>query len=147
MYENRIGAYRKNDVVTADPKRLVLMCYDALITNLKLVKVRYSEKEFEAKDKAISKSMKILNALMEGLDFEKGGQIAANLDAIYAYMLRRITYADVHGDLTIFDELIRIAEELGGAWKEIFNGEKRPNGDDRTVPAGVLSPRSAVSVV
>src|SRR3989339_125114 len=99
MYGNRIGAYRKNDVITADSKTLVVMCYDALITNLKLAKVKYSEKEYEAKEKAVTKSMNVITALMEALDFAKGGQIAKNLDAIYSYMLRRITYADVNRDM------------------------------------------------
>jgi len=146
MYENRVGAYRKNDIVTADPKRLVLMCYDALITNLKLVKARYLEEEYEAKAKAITKSMNVINVLMEGLNFEKGGQIAKNLDAIYAYMLRRIIYAEAHKDLTVFDELINIAEELGSAWKEIFDNGKGTTGQVETMQSSVPSPRGAVSV-
>ena len=147
MYGNRVGAYRKNDIVTADPKRLVLMCYDALITNLKLAKARYLEKEYEAKEKALTKSMNVINVLMESLDFEKGGQISKNLDAIYAYMLRRITYADTHKDLAGFDELINIAEELGGAWKEIIDGRKGTAADKTPNPTSVPSPRGAVSVV
>lgn len=133
MYGNGISAYRKNDVVTADSKTLVVMCYDALITNLKLAKAKYLEKEYEAKEKAVSKSMNVITALMEALDFAKGGQIAKNLDAIYSYMLRRITYADTNQDLAVFDELIHIAEELGGAWKEIFGKNKAAPIEERAI--------------
>ncbi|RJQ51090.1 MAG: flagellar export chaperone FliS [Desulfobacteraceae bacterium] len=149
MYGNRIGAYRKNDVITADSKTLVVMCYDALITNLKLAKVKYSEKEYEAKEKAVTKSMNVITALMEALDFAKGGQIAKNLDAIYSYMLRRITYADVNKDMAVFDELIRIAEELGGAWKEIFGKNRIMGAGEKSVSDTLsASGRSgAVSVV
>ena len=38
MYNNGIQAYRKTNVVTADPKRLVIMCYEGAIENLKIGK-------------------------------------------------------------------------------------------------------------
>ena len=127
MYQNRVGAYQKNDVLTADSMTLVVMCYNAVISNLKIAKARYLEKQFEAKGKAISKTLDIVSELMAALNFEKGGQIAGNLNAIYAYMLRRISQADVEEDMTGLDEAIKIFEELRDAWKEI-NGPKGREG-------------------
>lgn len=124
MYQDKIGAYQRNDVLTADPKKLVTMCYTASITNLKVAKARLMDKQYEAKGKAIQKAMDIITELSAALNFEKGGTIAKNLDLLYQYMRHRILYAEVHRDLEAIDEVIGILEELGGAWKEVASGKK-----------------------
>ena len=116
MYENRIGDYKKNEIVTADPKHLVAICYNAAITNFKLAKAKYIEKQYEEKDKALKKALEIVSELKAVLDFERGGQIAINLNALYDYILRRVPVADVHRDLDGLDEVITILEELAEAW-------------------------------
>lgn len=146
MYGNRIGNYQKNDIVTADPKRLVIICYGALIANLKLAKSSMLEKSYETKTKAITKSNEIIIVLMEGLDFEKGGAISINLDAIYNYMLRRILHADVNLDIEALDEIIGIAEELGDSWKQIFGKKQQANGDYHIPATPDAIPRRAESV-
>jgi flagellar protein FliS len=138
MHANRIGHYRKNDIATADRKRLLIICYDTLIANLKLARSNLLEKKYDAKAKNITKSNEIITVLMEALDFEKGGTIANNLEAIYNYMLRRILHADVNRDINALDEIIGIAEELRGAWKQIFY-EKRQAKNDYRIPNALES--------
>jgi len=120
MYSNGIQDYRRTSVVTADPKRLVLMCYEGAIDNLKLVKQKLIEKDYEAKSKALIKAQDIINELLCSLDFEKGGPIAKNLDSLYNYMLRRILHADIKKDIRTIDEVIEMLNELKFAWEEIF---------------------------
>ena len=38
MYRNGIQSYRRNNVITADPGKLVLMCYEGVIDQLKIAK-------------------------------------------------------------------------------------------------------------
>ena len=45
MYSNGIQMYRKTNVTTADPKRLVLMCYEGAIDYLKIGNQKLIEKE------------------------------------------------------------------------------------------------------
>lgn len=122
MYGNGVNAYNATGVMTADPKRLVIMCYEGAIDSLKIAKKMFIAKDFEKKGKAITKAQDIINELMQALDFERGGEIAKNLDAIYNYIARRIIEADVKKDMSGLDEVIRIMEELKSAWKEIFYG-------------------------
>ena len=142
MYQNRVGAYQKNDVLTADSMTLVVMCYSAAISNLKIAKARYLENQFEAKGKAISKTVDIVSELMGALDFEKGGQVAGNLNAIYEYMLRRISQADVEQDMTALDETIKIFEELRDAWKEISSPKGQVGKPGQTTQAAGLNSMS-----
>jgi flagellar protein FliS len=123
--------------MTAEPKRLVLMCYEGAIGSLKKAKEKYETAEYEAKAKAVKRFQDILNELLCALDFEKGGQIATNLHAIYNYAIRRVLEADVAREIDGFDEVIGMLEELKEAWEEISYG-KQQNGareDDWEAPA------------
>jgi len=121
MYQGGQGiqAYKQARVTTADPKRLVLMCYEGAISNLKLAKEKYISHEYEAKAKHLQKTHDILNVLMQSLDFEKGGPIARNLDTLYRFMSQRLIEGDLNRDPQAFDEVITMLEELESAWKEI----------------------------
>ncbi|MBW1995829.1 MAG: flagellar export chaperone FliS [Deltaproteobacteria bacterium] len=120
MFENGIGAYKRNDVVTAEPTRLIVMCYKAAINNLKQARKEYAAGRYEPKDKALNKARNIIGELMAALDFEKGGQIAKNLNLLYAYMLRRITTGDIERDSKAYDEVIEILGQLVDAWEGII---------------------------
>ena len=143
MYQNKVGTYQQNDVLTADSMTLVVMCYGAAISNLKIAKARYLENQFEAKGKAINKALDIIGELIGALNFEKGGQIAGNLNAIYEYLLRRIAQADTEKDMTALDDAIKILEELKDAWKEIHE----PKGAGaRSQPASQATGYGSMSV-
>ena len=126
MNGNEIDAYRQTNVITADPKRLVLMCYEGAIGSLKTAREEYVSGEYEAKAGAVQKAQDILTLLMQSLDFEKGGKIAGSLDALYNYMSRRIIEGDVNKDLGAIDEVIGMLGELKSAWEEIFHAPEDP---------------------
>jgi flagellar protein FliS len=121
MYQGGHGiqAYKQARVTTADPKGLVLMCYEGAISSLKLAKEKYLSHEYEVKAQALQKTHDILNVLMQSLDFEKGKTIAAGLNSLYSYMMRRVMEGDLQNNMEAFDEVIGMLEELESAWKEI----------------------------
>ena len=119
MHCNGIQSYRKTSVVTSDPVRLVIMCYEGAIDSLKLAKEKIKEKDYEKKAKAIIKANDIIDELLCSLDLEKGGAIASNLSSLYNYMLRRILYGDVNKDVGAIDEVIGMLNELLSAWQEM----------------------------
>ena len=120
MYQpNGIQSYRKTNVVTADPGKLVIMCYEGAIDNLIIAKQKYAEKKYEEKSRHIIKAQDIIDELMCSLDFEKGGLIARNLESLYNYMNRRILLADANWNMDAIDEVIGILREILSAWKEV----------------------------
>ncbi|MDD5231853.1 MAG: flagellar export chaperone FliS [Syntrophales bacterium] len=125
MNGNGINAYRQANVETADPKRLVIMSYDAVISSLISARDHYRADEFEEKARSLQRAIDILCALISALDFDKGGEVARNLEALYNFMVRRLTEADLNRDMKGFDETIRMLEELRSAWQEIFFGAPR----------------------
>lgn len=125
MNNHGLRAYRKTTVITADPGKLVIMCYEGAIDQLKIAKMKYLEKDYEAKCKALTKAMNIIDELLYSLDFEKGGDISRNLQAIYNYVTRRILLADINRDIDGIDEVIGMLTELLSSWKEIICGQSR----------------------
>lgn len=123
MYSNGIQSYRKTSVITSDQGKLILMCYEGAIDNLKIAKLKYREKDYAGKLKALKKAMNFIDELLCSLNFEKGGAIARNLSALYEYINGRILLADANRDPDGFDEVIGILTDLSSAWNEIIAGK------------------------
>ncbi len=118
------GAYQKTEIITADRRKLVIMCYDGAIYSLKLAKAKYHAKEYEAKASALQNALDILNELRAALDFEKGGEIATNLDSLYSFWTQYIIKADFRRDLQALDRVAAMLEEIKSALEEAYYGQK-----------------------
>src|SRR5574340_702530 len=110
-----MGTYQEISFLTADPKKLILICYRQAILSLKAAHEHYLAKEYEAKAKSLQKALDIIAELNSALDFEKGGSIAKNLDALYKYMTRSLLEADINRDVSMFTAIIKMLEELESA--------------------------------
>lgn len=146
MHPNPVQSYRKTNVITADPKRLVIMLYEGAIDNLKLAKIKLEAKEYEAKNKALVKAQNMISELLCSLDLEKGGQIAKNLDGLYNYMLRQILKADLNSDAAILNEVVSLLEELLSAWKTIFSTPRQMSASPGTQFVVNGAPATAASI-
>ncbi len=74
------------------------------------------QKKYFEKGLAVSKSQKILIVLRNTLDYEIGGELARNLDDLYAYCLKRLAEAHTHNDAMAFREVHSLLSELRDAW-------------------------------
>ncbi len=82
MYGNGSSAYRQAGVMTADPKKLILMCYEEAIRNLKIAKAKYVTHEYEEKAKALIKTQAFICASTL-LSISKRRGICSNLQSRY----------------------------------------------------------------
>lgn len=122
MYEAATRSYQEANFLAADPLKLVRMCYEGAIGNLKLSREAYNAHEYEAKGKALVKTLDIIHELNTSLDMEKGGDVAKNLRSLYLYMTQALIEADLKKDLKVFDVVIHMLEELESAWQELAFG-------------------------
>ena len=132
-------AYQRTDVVTADPKKLVIMCYEGAIFSLKLAKAKFYAHDYEAKSKAIQNALDIINELRAALDFEKGGEIAKNLDSLYAFWTLHILKSDRHKDVRGLDKVTAMLEDIKSALEEAYFGQRE--GETLPLPFGSSSPQ------
>lgn len=135
MYGAEVRAYQQTDILTADPKRLVLLCYEEAIRNLKVAQERYLSKEYEAKGRALQKALDILAELRESLNLERGGEIARHLETLYSFMIRHLLHSDMRRNIKGFDQVMVMMDILKSAWENAFyplqrRGEEKYHSED-----------------
>lgn len=119
MASNPYSQYKQMQVATTDPVRLIVMLYDGAIRSLKSGIEKTEQKDFEGKGRDLMRAYDIVFELLTVLDYEKGGEIAANLAALYNYILKRILEANAKMDTEIMQEAIRHLETLNDAWRTL----------------------------
>ncbi|QJE00952.1 flagellar export chaperone FliS [Massilia forsythiae] len=114
-------------ITSASPHTLIVMLYDGALAALMAAKGNLAAGNIAAKGSAISKAITIIdNGLRASLDQDAGGEIAANLDALYDYMSRRLLQANLKNDVGMLDEVHRLLGELRGAWVQIGDKAGQP---------------------
>jgi Flagellar protein FliS len=74
------------------------------------------------KGNSIQKALDILSELRAALDFEKGGEIATNLDGLYSFWNQHVIKADRNKDTRSLDQVASMLEEIKSALREAYFG-------------------------
>jgi flagellar protein FliS len=115
---------RNHDIETlmdAEPARRVVMLYDEAIASLRVASMAASSGDIEGRCNAVTAAMEILGYLYMTLDPELGGEVAANLGALYAHALVQLPRVNLHNDAEAAEHVIAILEPLRDAWNELAN--------------------------
>jgi flagellar protein FliS len=107
---------------SASPYRMVQMLFQGALDKLSAAKGFMERKEFGKKSENISWASSIINGLRNSLDLETGGEIAANLDALYEYMVFRLIEANMRNDPDIIKEVVALLTEIKEAWDAMPEG-------------------------
>jgi flagellar protein FliS len=67
----------------------------------------------------VHNAVELVNELHASLNFEAGGQIAANLGDLYDYSARRLLQASLENKPEVLDEVSTLLREIRGAWVAI----------------------------
>jgi flagellar protein FliS len=104
-------------VDSANPHKLILMLYDALLRHLRLGRAYMLKGDIGNKATSLTKAMSIIDqGLRASLDDDKGGDIATHLRMLYDYSERRLVHANARNDVATVDEVINLLEPLREAW-------------------------------
>ena len=118
-----IGQYQQVGIETAlanaSPHRLIQMLYEGLLSNLSALRGALINQQHEQVSVHVKKASNILVGLEEGLDFEKGGEIAMNLRSLYTYMQRELIELQITRDDYRLEKMIELVIEVKSAWDEI----------------------------
>jgi len=125
MYQKRASqSYQNVQVTTIDRGKLLLMMYDGALKFLGHAKDGLEAKDVQKFARFLSKSQAIIAELMNTLDFERGGEIARDLDRLYDFMLFYLTEANIQKDATKIVRVMDLIEIIAGAYREIIEGKK-----------------------
>jgi flagellar secretion chaperone FliS len=117
--------YQSVQVTTTDRGRLLLMMYEGAIKFLRQSKAGLEANDIPKFCRFLCKAQAIIAELMNTLDFEKGGQIARDLDRLYDFMLFYLTEANLYRDGKRIAKVIGLIDTIYSAYKEIIEGEKK----------------------
>lgn len=109
----------ESEINYASPHRIVQMLMEGALTRLATAKGCIARNEIAEKGQQISWCISIIEGLKSSLDKEQGGDIAANLDALYDYMNRRLLEANVNNNVAILEEVTKLMEEIKAGWDGI----------------------------
>ncbi len=127
--------YQKTQVTTASKEKILLMLYEGAIRFTKHAIVAMEEKKIAEKGKYISKATAILSELMATLDFKVGGQLAAELENLYVFMIDKLIEGNIRNDVECLRSVENILRTLYVAWQDVVENP-RPDG----VPSPKLQP-------
>ncbi|PYC21090.1 flagellar protein FliS [Aquipseudomonas alcaligenes] len=106
-------------VADASPHRLIQMLMEGGLSRLAQAKGAMLHGQAAQKGELISKAIGIIGGLREGLDLQRGGEVAANLDRLYEYMVVRLVEANVTNDAAILDEVAGLLRNVKSGWDAI----------------------------
>lgn len=132
-------------VIAASPHKLVVMLFEGAMLHVTLAKQHMNDRQIALKGKAISRAIAFIDGgLRASLNKEVGGELALNLDALYAYMSKRLVVANTQNDPEILTEVYRLLSELKDAWDGIGPDAKNPIPSDiPSVTNDPLAPRKS----
>lgn len=110
-----------SSVETASPHRLIQMLFEGALERIAQAKGAMVQNQIARKGELIGKAIAIVGGLQGSLNDKEGGSLAANLDELYDYIIRRLTRANFENNTDYLDECGRLLGEIKTAWDAIGN--------------------------
>lgn len=106
-------------VATANGVQLIQMLFDGLLESLAAARGHIENGAIEEKSRAIARAGRIVVGLQSALDFERGGELAQNLNELYSYITRRLFQVNAHNDLEALSEVQGLVRDVAEAWQSL----------------------------
>lgn len=116
-------------VATASNVQLIQMLFDGLLESLAVARGHIENQAIEEKSRALARAGRIVVGLQGALDFQRGGELAQNLNELYAYVTRRLFHVSAHNDLEALEEIHSLMSEISGAWQSLPEMLQEPVGN------------------
>ena len=134
-----MNQYQNNQILSASPEQILIMLYDGSIRFCRQALHAMDSGDRTVQAEKISRAMAIVCEFANTLDHEVGGDMAADLDALYGFMIRELTKANVQNDRKALETVEDLLTGLRETWVEAIEinrgGVKRPESDASQVAA------------
>lgn len=129
MKNNASQKYKQTSIQSASREKLLLMLYEAAIRYIKQAIEACEKKDIAGRGMNVGRAFDIIMELNNTLNHEIGGEISKNLEQLYMFMTDRLTQANVTGDKTHLQHVLKILEMLYSGWVEAIEKLKRNEQD------------------
>ncbi len=108
-------------VTDASPHRLIQMLMQETMNCLKKAEGFLEYGNIPGRTHNINRAVEMISYLRDCLNINEGGEIAANLDKLYGYMLRRLFEANSYQDKVALEEVSSLMATVKEGWDGISN--------------------------
>lgn len=104
----------------ATPHQLIVLLYDGAINAMKRAEIYFQSGNIARRGEMLSRAINIIdNGLRAGLNHEKGGKIAEELESLYEYISRTLLEANLTKSGEKLPHLIALMTEMSETWQAI----------------------------
>lgn len=114
--KNPYDQYKQNNVMLASPEELTLMLYNGAVKFTNQAMYAIDEKNISKAHEAIMRVRDIIMELNMTLDMKY--EISGQLRALYNYIIRLLTEANIRKEKVHLQEALELITELRDTWKE-----------------------------
>ncbi len=130
--------YEAQKVMTATPMELILMLYDGAIRSLRQALAAYDEPEsIDQRNKAhaaLLQAQSYITELTCALDMESGGEMATQMERLYAFMIQHLVDANMSDERQPIVDVKRMLEELREGWAQAMASMPQRENEAPSVP-------------
>jgi flagellar protein FliS len=105
--------------VEAEPHQLISLLMDGALERLLSARGSIERGDLVTKAGLLHRVGAIIDELRCSLDHTAGGTVAANLDRLYEYMMRRVLAANLKNDVAAIDEVLKLLRQIRDSWNAI----------------------------
>ncbi|MBI1308832.1 MAG: flagellar export chaperone FliS [Proteobacteria bacterium] len=116
---NLTHEYLRRQIENATPAQQLVLLYDGAIKFVLRAREAIGQGDIEGRYKANRRAMEIVGYLLEILDMEKGGEVAARLQRIYTFVLKKLMEVDFKNDTASCDEVVEHLRTLRASWYQL----------------------------
>jgi flagellar protein FliS len=118
-----LNSYRSvtaySGLAEATPYQVIQLMLDAVLSRVTEARGHLERGETQAKGEKIGKALGIIEALILGLDKDRGGELAANLERLYDYAARTLLKANLENRTDLLQEVSSLLREIKLGWDGI----------------------------
>lgn len=111
-YAAQASRYRDAELASASPGQLVVLLFDKCVLTVRRAQAALAAGDIPARTAHICAAADMIAELRGSLDFEVGGDISRQLDALYAYSLRELFAANRAQDPAKLASVLHVMSEL-----------------------------------
>lgn len=122
-YQQAVDQYKSIELQTriesASPHELIDLLLQGARSNIATAQGNIDRNQIGEKGAHISKAISIIEGLRTSLDFERGGEIAINLNQLYDYIQQTLLKANIESNKELLGEANHLLSEIHHAWQEM----------------------------
>ena len=146
MQFNPASQYRQLAVRSQGPVGLIVLLYDSAIQSFHAALRAMEANQIEKCTAHLNHSLTVIALLQSSLDFEKGGEVARQLERFYNVFRGRVLEASIKSSPEILQDIIAQFRMMRDAWSEVDAAESRSaTAVNGPLPETLAQPTAAVA--